>query len=182
MRHNRELAENVWYKVETAINIGEPLFKLDWAAVIFCRVLLDAKKRFDFEIRGLALNEAWLSFYIKPADGYQLPEIMQWMKQTFSVRFNITTWRIGHVWGDRYKSKILLGEPPPDAKKVDWKWVEDMARKELAEFIEYELSWGCLRGTGKGGKPGFSPKCTFSVSPGRDKKRQPAPAAEKTAL
>jgi hypothetical protein len=25
------------------------------------------------------LGEAWLSFYIKPADGYQLPEIMQWV-------------------------------------------------------------------------------------------------------
>jgi hypothetical protein len=27
MRKPRELAENVWYKAETAINIGEPLFK-----------------------------------------------------------------------------------------------------------------------------------------------------------
>jgi hypothetical protein len=79
MRQKRDLAENVWYKVATAINIGEPLFHHDWTAVIFCRVLIEAKKRFDFEIRGLVLSEAWLSFYIKPADGYQLPEIMQWM-------------------------------------------------------------------------------------------------------
>jgi hypothetical protein len=85
MRHKRELAENVWCGVATAVNIGEPLFKRDWTTVIFCRVLLEAKNRFDFEMRGLALNGAWLSFYIKPADGYQLPEIMQWIKQTFSV-------------------------------------------------------------------------------------------------
>jgi hypothetical protein len=88
MRQNRKLAENVWCGVETAINVGEPLFKLLWAEVIFCRVLLDAKKRFDFEMRGLVLSRAGLSFYIKPADGFRLPEIMQWMKQTFSVRFN----------------------------------------------------------------------------------------------
>jgi hypothetical protein len=31
MRQKRELAENVWYGVGTAINIGEPLFKQDWA-------------------------------------------------------------------------------------------------------------------------------------------------------
>jgi hypothetical protein len=68
-----------WYGVGTALNIGEPLFKQDWTAVIFCRVLIEAKKRFDFELRGLVLDKAWLSFYIKPADGYQLPEIMQWM-------------------------------------------------------------------------------------------------------
>jgi hypothetical protein len=66
--------------------------------VIFCRVLLDAKERFDFEMRGLVLKGALLSFYIKPADGYQLPEIMQWMKQTFSCRFNVKT---GHVWTRR---------------------------------------------------------------------------------
>jgi hypothetical protein len=120
MRQNRDLAEHVWYGVETAINVGEPLFRLDWTTVIFCRVLLDAKERFDFEMRGLALSGALLSFYIKPADGLQLPEIMQWMKQMFSVRFNIVTWRTGHVWGDRYKSEILLGEPPPGAEEVDW--------------------------------------------------------------
>jgi hypothetical protein len=88
--------------------------------VIFCRVLIEAKKHFDFEMRGLVLDKAWLSFYIKPAEGLDLPEIMQWLKQTFSVRFNITTLRTGHVWGDRYKSKILLGEPPENAVPVDW--------------------------------------------------------------
>jgi hypothetical protein len=65
--------------VGTAINVGEPLLELLWAEVIFCRVLLDAKKRFDIETRRLVLSGAWLSFYIKPADGYRLPEIMQWM-------------------------------------------------------------------------------------------------------
>jgi hypothetical protein len=68
--------------VETAINVGEPLFRLDWTTVIFGRVLLDAKERFDFEMRGLALSGARLSFYIKPADWYQSPEITRWMKQT----------------------------------------------------------------------------------------------------
>jgi hypothetical protein len=53
--------------------------------VIFCRVLLDAKERFDFEMRGLVLKGALLSFYIKPADGLQLPEIMQWMMNISSL-------------------------------------------------------------------------------------------------
>jgi hypothetical protein len=56
MRQKRKLAEKVWYGVETAINVGEPLFKLLWAEVIFCRVLIEAKKRFDFEMRGLVLR------------------------------------------------------------------------------------------------------------------------------
>jgi hypothetical protein len=31
MRQKRDLAENVWYGVGTAVNVGEPLFKQDWA-------------------------------------------------------------------------------------------------------------------------------------------------------
>jgi hypothetical protein len=45
--------------------------------------------------RAVLWSGALLSFYIKPADGYQLPEITRWMKQTFSCRFNIVTWRTG---------------------------------------------------------------------------------------
>jgi hypothetical protein len=57
-----------------------------------------------------------VSFYIKPDDGLQLPEIMQWIKQTFATRFNVLDGRTGHIWGDRYWSLILPGEPPEDAE------------------------------------------------------------------
>jgi hypothetical protein len=79
MRLKRKLAEHVWYKVSTAINNREPVFQLLEAVVLFCRVLLDAKKRFGFEMRRLVLKGELLSFYMKPADGLQLPEIMRWM-------------------------------------------------------------------------------------------------------
>jgi hypothetical protein len=76
------------------------------------RVFGDARGRFAFELRGFALVEERLSFYIKPADGLQLPAIMQLLKQTFAVRFNRGMGRTGHVWGDRYWSRVLEGEPP----------------------------------------------------------------------
>jgi hypothetical protein len=41
-----------------------------------------------------------------------LPDIMKWMKQTFTQRYNRATGRTGHIWGDRYWSRILEGEPP----------------------------------------------------------------------
>jgi hypothetical protein len=79
MRQKRKLAEHVWYKVETAINDREPVFQLGFAVGLFCRVLIEAKGRFPFEMRGLVIGNEWLSFYIKPADGYQLPKITRWM-------------------------------------------------------------------------------------------------------
>jgi hypothetical protein len=81
VRQKRVLAKNVWYKVETAVNSAEPLFQLEFAAVLLYRVLCEATGRFAFEMRGLATGDEGLSFYIKPADGFQLPRIMQWVKQ-----------------------------------------------------------------------------------------------------
>jgi hypothetical protein len=39
---------------------------------------------------------------------------MQWLKQVFAQRYNHLDGRIGHIWGDRYGSRILEGEPPPE--------------------------------------------------------------------
>jgi hypothetical protein len=74
MRQTRKLAKHVWYKAETAINNREPVFQLLEAVVLLCRVLIEAKGKFPFEMRGLVIGNEWLSFYIKPVDGYQLPE------------------------------------------------------------------------------------------------------------
>jgi hypothetical protein len=121
MRKPRILAQGAWYEVRTAVNNREPLFQDQWrASVLLLRILLEAKKLFTFEICGFALEGAWLSFYIKPADGFLLPAIMQWLKQTFVVRFNRRDGRTGHIWGDRYWSQVLEGELPERAGEVDW--------------------------------------------------------------
>jgi hypothetical protein len=59
-------------------------------------------------MRGLAFDRARLVFYIKPADGFQLPRIMQWVKQTFSVRFNIRTGRLAVM----HLSSVADSMPP----------------------------------------------------------------------
>jgi hypothetical protein len=120
--------------VRTAINNREPLFRRQDAVATFCRVFGEAHGRFDFELRGFRLDEEWLSFYIKPADGLQLPAIMQWVKQTFAVRFNRDEDRTGHVWGDRYWSLVLDGAPPEGAGEVDWAAVDVAAETGEISF------------------------------------------------
>ncbi|MDR1468065.1 MAG: hypothetical protein LBT00_02090 [Spirochaetaceae bacterium] len=158
MKVPRELAEDVWYEVRTEINVGEPLFRLAWAVTLFYRVLIETKAKFGFEMRGLVLNEAWLSFYIKPVNGLELPKIMQWLKQTFSLRFNIRTGRKAHLWGERYWSEILAGEPPPEAGEVDWDAVVAEAKTPIPEVMAYALSWDSLRTGVWEAKTSFSPK------------------------
>jgi hypothetical protein len=62
-------------------------------------------------MRGLRVEDDWLTFYLKPEDGLELPEIMKWMKQAFARRYNRAEGRIGHIWGDRYWSEIVEGVP-----------------------------------------------------------------------
>jgi REP element-mobilizing transposase RayT len=117
MRKLRILKQEVWYEIHTMVNNREPLFRLRQALALFRRVLNETKARFVFEMTGLRLETDRLTFYIKPADGLALPDILKWMKQTFAVRYNKLTGRTGHIWGDRYWSVILEGEPP---EEVGW--------------------------------------------------------------
>jgi hypothetical protein len=141
MRPKRELAADCWYYANTAINDGEPLFLSEFGVWLLEWVLSEAHILFAFELRGVRFAGASVSFFIKPADGLQLPEIMKWIKQTFALRFNWDDGRTGHIWGDRYGSEILPGEPPDWAevyvfmaidrpvRRGDWK--REAARRGL---------------------------------------------------
>jgi REP element-mobilizing transposase RayT len=115
MRQTRKLAQGVWYEIRSRINNREPLFRRSTALALFDRVFAEAALRFPFDVRGLRIEDDLLTFYIRPEDGMRLPAVMQWMKQTFAQRYNALTGRTGHIWGDRYWSLILEGEPPEGA-------------------------------------------------------------------
>jgi hypothetical protein len=116
MRQLRKLEQGVWYEIRTRINNREPLFRRAKALTIFAGVFQETMLRFAFTVRGLRLDDDRLTFYIKPEDGFKLPEIMKWMKQVFAQRYNVATGRIGHIWGDRYWSRIPEGEPPEEGE------------------------------------------------------------------
>jgi REP element-mobilizing transposase RayT len=112
MRKPRVLAAHAWYLVTAAVNRHEPIFLERNAVSLFNRVFREAVELFPVEVRRLRVEADRVTFYIKPANGFQLPEIMQWLKQTFAVRYNVMKRLDGHLWGDRYWSKVLEGEPP----------------------------------------------------------------------
>jgi hypothetical protein len=87
----------VWYEVRTHITNLEPLFRRPKALTIFAKLFRQTMLRFVFTIRGLSLEDDWLTFYIKPEEGLKLPDIMKWMKQVFAQRYNAADGRIGHI-------------------------------------------------------------------------------------
>ncbi|MDR1232334.1 MAG: transposase, partial [Spirochaetaceae bacterium] len=91
--------------------------------------------------------------------GFELPEIMQWIKQTYAVRYNVHDGRTGHIWGDRYQSVIVDG-PPEDAEEYVFAPVACKAGRGVRE-----------RGAGRGGgvpESGFS-----AADPTMDAKGRP---------
>ena len=112
MRQTRTLAQGVWYEVRSGINNREPLLRKHWAMALFLRVFRETMLRFPCEVRGLRIEADRISLYVKPEDGLALPRIMQWMKEVFARRHNELTGRSGHIWGDRYWSRIYPMPPP----------------------------------------------------------------------
>jgi hypothetical protein len=145
MRANRKLAENVWYFVATKVNDREPMFWSKCLIWLFERVLSELSGIYAVEIRGLRFDGAAVSFYIRPADGLMLPFIMKWIKQTFAVRYNLLDERTGHLWGDRYFSEILEGEPPV--------WAEIYRFMEIARPVR-KGDW-----RREAERIGFEPRC-----------------------
>ncbi|MDR2078301.1 MAG: transposase [Treponema sp.] len=140
MRSLRLLKQGVWYNIRTRINNREPLFRSPKARTLFARVLMETELRFVFILRGLRVEDDWLTFYLKPEDGLELPEIMKWMKQVFTQRYNRKEGRIGHIWGDRYWSEIVE-EVPEDVEEAA---AGDVVGTGVRPY-----------GAGTGGKPRF---------------------------
>ncbi|MDR1466509.1 MAG: transposase [Treponema sp.] len=50
-----------------------------------------------------------IHFLIKPGKDGNLSEIMQWIKCNFAKTWNKANERKGHVWGERFYSRIING-------------------------------------------------------------------------
>jgi hypothetical protein len=159
MRKERELAEDVWYVINTAVNNGEPLFLSEFGVWLLEWVLSEARLIFAFELRGVRVAGATVSFFIKPANGLQLPEIMKWIKQVFAVRFKWDDGRTGHIWGDRYGSEILPGEPPEWAEVYAFMAIECPVRRGdwKREAARLGLGLGLGRKAGNAGAASRAP-------------------------
>jgi REP element-mobilizing transposase RayT len=142
MKKLRVLQQGVWYEIRTQINNREPLFRWSEVRELFNRVFRETELRFVFEVRCLRLEDDELRFYIKPEDGLELPAIMKWLKQTFAQRYNRETGRTGHIWGDRYWSRIVVGDPTEDEENSGAAAVANMGVRTHNGKIE--------------GPPGFS--------------------------
>jgi putative transposase len=106
-RKPRILRKNASYHVVSNINRFETAFENDIFKEMFLTVLVQAKDKYKFFIRNFCIMPNHIHFIIQPTGNDKLPEIMRWILSVFAKRYNKVNNLKGHLFLDRYKSKII---------------------------------------------------------------------------
>ena len=109
MRKNRKLEQGATYHVSARSNRQEFIFQSVVLKLLFRHLLEQAKKKYGFKLKHLAIMSNHIHLLIEPHRSEDLPRIMQWVLSRFASRFNLMYGYKGHVWWDRYRSNIVKG-------------------------------------------------------------------------
>ena len=109
MRRNRRLLDGAEYHVTARINRGEMVFLAIEDRELFIEILKRAKKRFSFLLKNFCIMGNHIHLLIKPGPGASLSKIMQWILGVFAQLWNKRHGVSGHLWGDRFFSRIIMG-------------------------------------------------------------------------
>lgn len=107
MRKKRELQLDAVYHVGARINNKEMLLKSAEIKKLFLSVVRRAKKKYVFQLTNFVIMENHFHIIIKPGVNENLSRIMQWILSVFAVLCNKKLGRSGHLWGERFFSKII---------------------------------------------------------------------------
>src|SRR4030042_578310 len=107
MRKPRILLNGASYHITARINREEFLFEPDDVKNMFLEVLKEAKKKYKFLIRNFCIMDNHLHFIFEPINNENLSKIMQWILSVFAIRYNKMNKLKGHVFYDRFWSKII---------------------------------------------------------------------------
>lgn len=91
------------YMPETEKNSEKP----DAIKELFMQVLKDAGNKYKFSLKNFCIMGNHVHLLIKPLENESLSSIMQWILSVFALRYNRLFKLKGHVWYDRFKSRII---------------------------------------------------------------------------
>ena len=109
MRRKRQLLAGAEYHVTAKINRSEMIFLAQEDKELFMSILKRAKKKFNFLLKNFCIMGNHIHLLIKPGERESLSKIMQWILGVFAQLWNKKHNLSGHLWGDRFFSRIILG-------------------------------------------------------------------------
>jgi putative transposase len=107
MRKPRELKPGATYHVIAKTNRGEMILKSPIMKELLMIVFRRAKKKYSFNIKNFCIMGNHFHLMIEPLKRQNLSDIMRWILSVFAVQYNTLHNCYGHVWYDRFKSKVI---------------------------------------------------------------------------
>ena len=107
MRKPRELKINASYHVAARANRKEMILSRPEIKEMFMQILREAKRKFNFTVKNFCIMGNHIHLIVKPGHNVSLSKIMQWILSVFAIRYNRMFEISGHVWYDRFVSKII---------------------------------------------------------------------------
>ncbi len=136
MRKPRQTIEDGKYHVTARANRQEMIMQDDKIKELFYTTVARAKKKYSFSIENICIMGNHFHLIIKPGKGESISKIMQWIMSVFAMAYNKLLNIHGHVWGERFFSRIIarfrefyaifyyLDDNPVNAGLVyfNWEW------------------------------------------------------------
>ncbi len=109
MRKNREINNGAIYHVVARSNRGEFILDSPECKDMFIEILKRAKEKYPFKLKHYCIMSNHIHLLIEPISNTKLSKLMQWILSVFAVKINKYFHQMGHVWYDRFKSKMIKG-------------------------------------------------------------------------
>lgn len=107
MRTPRQLREGACYNVTARINRKELILDSKVIKELFLSIVRRAHRRYSFRIENFCIMGNHIHLLLKPENEDSLSSIMQWILGVFAMAYNKKRGLTGHVWGDRFHSRII---------------------------------------------------------------------------
>ncbi len=106
-RASRVTMDNAVYHIITRGNQKQTVFAdaLDYSK--YLSILTTYKKRYQFKLYCFCLMPNHVHLIIEVEDSFTLNKIMRGINLSYTLHFNFKHKKVGHLWQDRFKSKII---------------------------------------------------------------------------
>ena len=106
-RRTRIVEENACYHIITRGNQKQPVFKEARDFEKYLAILAKYKKKYKFKLYCFCLMPNHIHLIIEVARPSLLSKIMKCLNLSYALYFNSKYEKVGHLWQDRFKSKII---------------------------------------------------------------------------
>lgn len=107
MRKPRVIVKNARYHVVARANRGEFIFAEARVKEMFLAILRRARQKYSFLLENFCIMNNHVHLLIRPGPDVSLSKLMQWILSVFAQTFNREFGHKGHVWYDRFRSKVV---------------------------------------------------------------------------